>query len=730
MGAYLIRRLLLVIPTLWAIITINFFIVQIAPGGPVDQAIAAIEFGNAGVLPGAGGEGIRASHAQTGVGNISDSNYRGGRGLDPEVIAEITHRYGFDKPIHERYFKMLWDYIRFDFGDSLFRSASVLTLIKDSLPVSITLGLWSTLIIYLVSIPLGIRKAVYNGSRFDVWSSAFIIIGYAIPAFLFAILLIVFFAGGSYFDLFPLRGLVSANFDSLPWYQQTVRTVVNDVSLQIEAGETLALVGESGSGKSVTALSILRLLPSPPVEYLSGDIRFHGESLLHVSDQTLRGVRGNKIAMIFQEPMVSLNPLHTLEKQLYEVLSLHRGMRREAARGEILNCLDRVGIRQAAKRLTDYPHQLSGGERQRVMIAMALLTRPELLIADEPTTALDVSVQAQILQLLRELQGELNMGMLFITHNLSIVRKLAHRVAVMQNGRCVEQNYAATLFASPTHPYTQKLLNSEPSGDPVPLPEPASTLLDVEQLQVAFPIRKGILKRIVDHNVVVKNISFTLRAGETLGLVGESGSGKSTTGLALLRLINSQGSIIFDGQPLQNLNRRQLLPIRHRIQVVFQDPNSSLNPRLNVLQIIEEGLRVHQPTLSAAQREQQVIAVMHEVGLDPETRHRYPAEFSGGQRQRIAIARALILKPSLIILDEPTSSLDKTVQAQILTLLKSLQQKHQLAYLFISHDLHVVRALCHQVIVLRQGEVVEQGPCARVFATPQQEYTRQLLALS
>ena len=392
-------------------------------------------------------------------------------------------------------------------------------------------------------------------------------------------------------------------------HQQTVRTVVNDVSLQIEAGETLALVGESGSGKSVTALSILRLLPSPPVEYLSGDIRFHGESLLHASDQTLRGVRGNKIAMIFQEPMVSLNPLHTLEKQLYEVLSLHRGMRREVARGEILNCLDRVGIRQAAKRLTDYPHQLSGGERQRVMIAMALLTRPELLIADEPTTALDVSVQAQILQLLRELQGELNMGMLFITHNLSIVRKLAHRVAVMQNGRCVEQNYAATLFASPTHPYTQKLLNSEPSGDPVPLPEPASTLLDVEQLQVAFPIRKGILKRIVDHNVVVKNISFTLRAGETLGLVGESGSGKSTTGLALLRLINSQGSIIFDGQPLQNLNRRQLLPIRHRIQVVFQDPNSSLNPRLNVLQIIEiiatkasTGLFVYQPRFARCPR--------------------------------------------------------------------------------------------------------------------------------
>ncbi|POT59713.1 microcin C ABC transporter ATP-binding protein YejF [Citrobacter amalonaticus] len=512
--------------------------------------------------------------------------------------------------------------------------------------------------------------------------------------------------------------------------QDNVRTVVNDISLRVEAGETLALVGESGSGKSVTALSILRLLPAPPAVYLAGDIRFHGESLLHASEQTLRGVRGNKIAMIFQEPMVSLNPLHTLEKQLYEVLSLHRGMRREAARAEILNCLDRVGIRQATKRLGDYPHQLSGGERQRVMIAMALLTRPELLIADEPTTALDVSVQAQILQLLRELQNELNMGMLFITHNLSIVKKLADSVAVMQNGQCVEQNRAAPLLAAPAHPYTQKLLNSEPSGDPIPLPTERLPLLEVNQLRVAFPIRKGILKRIVDHNVVVKGISFSLQPGETLGLVGESGSGKSTTGLAVLRLIASQGSIVFDGQPLQNLTRRQLLPVRHRIQVVFQDPNSSLNPRLSVLQIIEEGLRVHQPALSAEQREAQVIAVMHEVGLDPDTRHRYPAEFSGGQRQRIAIARALILKPSLIVLDEPTSSLDRTVQAQILALLKSLQQKHRLAYIFISHDLHVVRSLCHQVIVLRQGEVVEQGQCARVFTAPQQEYTRQLLALS
>ena len=512
--------------------------------------------------------------------------------------------------------------------------------------------------------------------------------------------------------------------------QGRMTTVVEELSLTVNAGETLALVGESGSGKSVSALSILRLLPEPPASYPTGDIRFNGESLLHASEQTLRSVRGNRIAMIFQEPMVSLNPLHNLEKQLYEVLSLHRGMRKEAARGEILDCLDRVGIRNAAKRLADFPHQLSGGERQRVMIAMALLTRPELLIADEPTTALDVSVQAQILQLLGELRAELNMGMLFITHNLSIVRKLADRVAVMQHGRCVEHNRAATLFAAPAHPYTRKLLDSEPAGEPIALPPDAATLLEVKKLSVAFPIRKGILRRIVDNNQVVKEVSFTLRAGETLGLVGESGSGKSTTGLALLRLIASQGDIRFNGEPLQGRTRKQMLPLRHRIQVVFQDPNSSLNPRLTALQIIEEGLRVHHPALSASEREQQVIQVMHEVGLEPETRQRYPAEFSGGQRQRIAIARALILKPQLIVLDEPTSSLDRTVQAQILALLKALQEKHRLAYIFISHDLQVIRSLCHQVIVLRQGEVVEQGECRRIFAAPKQAYTRQLIALS
>jgi microcin C transport system ATP-binding protein len=511
--------------------------------------------------------------------------------------------------------------------------------------------------------------------------------------------------------------------------QESLHTVVSDLSLQVEAGETLALVGESGSGKSVSALSILRLLPSPPVVYPQGDIFFRGESLLHASEKTLRQVRGNKIAMIFQEPMVSLNPLHSVEKQLYEVLSLHRGMRREAARAEILTCLDRVGIRNARQRLGDFPHQLSGGERQRVMIAMALLTKPELLIADEPTTALDVTVQAQILALLHELRQELNMGLLFITHNLSIVRKLADNVAVMQNGKCVEQNSTDALFSAPSHPYTQRLINSEPAGDPVPLTPGTTPLLRVENLGVRFPIHKGILKRVVGHNDVVKAVSFDLHPGETLGLVGESGSGKSTTGLALLCLIASQGKIHFDGQPIDQWNRKQMLPVRHRIQVVFQDPNSSLNPRLNVQEIIEEGLLVHQPTLKPNAREEEVIRVMNEVGLDPETRRRFPGEFSGGQRQRIAIARALILKPALIILDEPTSSLDRTVQSQILTLLKTLQQTHRLAYIFISHDLQVVRALCHKVIVLKQGEVVEQGECQQVFNSPQQAYTRQLLAL-
>ncbi|AXU94398.1 microcin C ABC transporter ATP-binding protein YejF [Erwinia persicina] len=508
------------------------------------------------------------------------------------------------------------------------------------------------------------------------------------------------------------------------------RQVVDGLSLSVDAGETLALVGESGSGKSVTALSVMRLLPTPPVVYPQGDILFDGQSVLRADERTLRGLRGNRIAMIFQEPMVSLNPLHNIEKQLYEVLSLHRGMRREAARAEMLTCLDRVGIRQPASRLNDFPHQLSGGERQRVMIAMALLTQPELLIADEPTTALDVTVQAQILTLLKELKQELNMGLLFITHNLNIVQRLADNVTVMRQGQAVEHNSTRQLFSAPQHAYTQQLLNAEPEGQPDPADAHEEPLLRVENLAVAFPIKQGLMRRTVGYHHALKSLSFTLRPGESLGLVGESGSGKSTTGLALLRLLHSEGEIWFNQQPLHRWNRREMLPVRRQIQVVFQDPNSSLNPRLNVLQIIAEGLQVHHPELNAAEREARVITAMQEVGLDPDTRQRYPSEFSGGQRQRIAIARALILQPQLIILDEPTSSLDRSVQKQILALLKKLQQQHRLAYIFISHDLRVVRSLCHQVVVLRQGEVVEQGGCEAVFSAPQQSYTQQLLALA
>ncbi|MCC3735550.1 microcin C ABC transporter ATP-binding protein YejF [Rouxiella badensis] len=505
--------------------------------------------------------------------------------------------------------------------------------------------------------------------------------------------------------------------------------VVSNLSLSMNAGETLALVGESGSGKSVTALSILRLLHTQSVVYPQGDILFEGQSLLHATEAHLRETRGNRIAMIFQEPMVSLNPLHTIEKQLAEVITLHRGLRREAARAEIVQCLDRVGIAQAASRLGDFPHQLSGGERQRVMIAMAILTQPKLLIADEPTTALDVSVQAQILKLLHELKQELGMAMLFITHNLRIVRSIADNVAVMRAGECVEYSSKTALFAAPQHAYTRQLLQAEPKGSPLPVKPDSPLLLRVENLSVGFLVRRGLLRRTVSVKLALDKLSFSLRRGESLGLVGESGSGKSTTGLALLRLLHCEGKIEFDGQPLHRFNRRAMLPFRSRIQVVFQDPYSALNPRLNVMQIIAEGLMVHK-RLTEQQREEQVIAAMREVGLDPQTRHRYPTEFSGGQRQRIAIARALILQPELVILDEPTSSLDKSVQAQILELLHNLQQRYGLSYLFISHDLHVVRSLCHQVIVLQKGKVVEQGDCEKLFTRPEQAYTRELLALA
>lgn len=522
--------------------------------------------------------------------------------------------------------------------------------------------------------------------------------------------------------------LLAVNHLSVAFRQgKQLYQVVDDVSLRIEAGETLALVGESGSGKSVTALSIMRLLHASAVAYPQGEILLAGEDLLKASAQRLRGLRGNQMAMIFQEPMVSLNPLHSIEKQLYEVLSLHRGMRREPARAEILRCLDRVGIRQPASRLNAFPHQLSGGERQRVMIAMALLTQPRLLIADEPTTALDVTVQAQILGLLRELQQELNMGMLFITHNLKIVRQLADSVSVMRSGRVVEHNAGQRLLTQPQHAYTKQLLAADPEGRAVPLPADTPVILKVDNLRVSFPLRQGLFKRKTGGKIAVENLSFSLKRGESLGLVGESGSGKSTTGMALLRLIAAQGEVWFENQPLHQLSRKALLPLRRRIQVVFQDPNSALNPRMTVQQIVAEGLAVHYPHLSAAQQDERVKAVMTEVGLDAESRHRYPAAFSGGQRQRIAIARALILEPELLILDEPTSSLDRSVQKQILTLLRGLQQRRQLSYLFISHDLEVVRSLCHQLIVLRQGEVVEQGDCETLFATPAQAYTRELL---
>ena len=501
--------------------------------------------------------------------------------------------------------------------------------------------------------------------------------------------------------------------------------VVDAISFDINEQETVALVGESGSGKSVTALSILRLLSKERVIYPSGDIIFEDKSLLHASEKELRKIRGNEISMIFQEPMVSLNPLHTVEKQLYEVLSLHRGMRRNVARGEILQYLDRVGIKDPKSKLASYPHQLSGGERQRVMIAMAILTHPKLLIADEPTTALDVSVQGQIIELLKELKKELNMSMLFISHNLGIVKKLADKVAVMRDGQLVEFNNKQRIFLRPQQEYTQTLLNSQPSGEPVPLPDTPGILLNVNHLNVEVVTQKRLFsskkKKIVD------NIGFAVHQGETVGIVGESGSGKSTTALAILRLIKSKGDILFDSHPIQNLSGKKLLPFRSRIQVVFQDPFSSLNPRFNVEQIISEGLMTHKK-LTKAEREQAVIDIMLEVGLDPEMRFRYPNEFSGGQRQRIAIARALILQPELLILDEPTSSLDHTIQKQIINLLKSLQEKHHLSYLFISHDLALVYSICHQIVVMKDGKIVEQGSREKVFYTPESEYTKVLLS--
>ncbi|MCF5703550.1 ABC transporter ATP-binding protein [Pseudomonas syringae] len=502
--------------------------------------------------------------------------------------------------------------------------------------------------------------------------------------------------------------------------------VVHGIDLDIRPGECVALVGESGSGKSVTAHSILQLL-DPAITRIDGSIRYAGEELLGVHERYLRQLRGNRIAMIFQEPMSSLNPLHTIERQLGESLALHKRLAGAAARLRILELLELVGIQHPRERLKAYPHQLSGGQRQRVMIAMALACEPQLLIADEPTTALDVTVQRKILLLLKELQERLGMALLIISHDLNLVRNIAQRVAVMRGGLIVEQASCEQLFNAPQHPYSIELLNAEPGGEAL-CREPAEDLLEVRDLNVRFRLGGGWL-RAKSWLHAVNGIDLNLQRGKTLGIVGESGSGKSTLGQAILRLLDAQGSIRFQGEALEQLSGKQLRPLRKRLQVVFQDPFGSLSPRLCVEQIIAEGLQVHSD-LNAAERERAVIDVLREVGLDPATRHRYPHEFSGGQRQRIAIARALVLKPDLILLDEPTSALDRTVQKQIVALLRRLQAEYGLTYLFISHDLAVVRALAHDLIVMKDGEVVERGETNTLFHAAQHPYTRELLAAS
>ncbi len=502
---------------------------------------------------------------------------------------------------------------------------------------------------------------------------------------------------------------------------------VKHASFEIGKGETVALVGESGSGKSVTALSVLQLLPYPMARHPNGSIRFEGKELVGAPEGEMRHVRGNDIAMIFQEPMTSLNPLHNVEKQVSEVLYVHKGMNPAQARARVLELLDLVGIRNAEQRLTAYPHELSGGQRQRVMIAMALANEPDLLIADEPTTALDVTIQAQILKLLKELQQRLGMAMLFITHDLGIVRRMADRVCVMTDGEIVEQGDTATIFDDPQHAYTKHLLAAEPKGRKKPGAKDAAVVISGEDVKVWFPIKKGVLRRTVDHVRAVDGVSLTVREGHTVGVVGESGSGKTTLGMALLRLERSTGAIGFDGRDIQDLQSRDMRPLRREMQVVFQDPYGSLSPRMSIAEIVAEGLAVH-GIGDRAERDALVVEALDEVGVDPDWRHRYPHEFSGGQRQRIAIARALVLKPRFIVLDEPTSALDMSVQAQIVDLLRDLQEAHRLAYLFISHDLKVVRALADEVIVLRNGKVVEQGPADAIFDNPQDPYTQALMA--
>lgn len=506
----------------------------------------------------------------------------------------------------------------------------------------------------------------------------------------------------------------------------TSNPVVNRVSLQLNSGEILALVGESGSGKSVTAMSILKLLDSPPLVYRGGEIRWQGENLLKASETRLRQIRGHEISVIFQEPLTALNPLHPIHRQISEVIERHQGLDRKACVDLALEWLKKVGIRDPETRLNDYPHQLSGGERQRVMIAMALVNRPKLLIADEPTTALDVTIQAQILQLIKSLQREMGMAVLFITHDLHVVRQLADCVAVLEKGVLVEQGPTREVFASPQHPYTKKLLDAEPHGAPPAFDGTRPPLLTTEGLRCWFPIRRGLFQRTVGHVKAVDGIDLAIRPGESLGIVGESGSGKSTLGRSLLRLIASEGAIRFDGQRLDQLDQKALKPLRREMQVIFQDPFGALSPRMTVRELIGEGLEIHRIG-TPAEREQRIREAMREVELNPDWINRYPNEFSGGQRQRICIARALVLKPRLLILDEPTSSLDRTIQQQVIELLQRLQQEHGLSYLFISHDLRVVRALCHRILVMKAGRVVEMGDCETVYNAPREPYTRELL---
>ena len=503
---------------------------------------------------------------------------------------------------------------------------------------------------------------------------------------------------------------------------------VRGLSFEVKEGETVALVGESGSGKSVTALSILQLLPYPRARHPAGSVRFRGTELIGAPARVLSGIRGDRIAMIFQEPMTSLNPLHTLAKQIGETLRLHKGMTGAQARSRTLELLGLVGLPEPEKRLDAYPHQLSGGQRQRVMIAMALANEPDLLIADEPTTALDVTIQAQILVLLKDLQRRFGMALLLITHDLAIVRKMADRICVMTEGEIVEQARTEDIFQRPQHPYTRKLLAAQPSPQPGRSSQDAPELARADDLRVWFPIRAGVLRRTVGHVKAVDGVSVRIQAGRTVGVVGESGSGKTTLGLALLRLQQSEGGVYFDGRALQGLSWKALRPLRREMQVVFQDPYGSLSPRMSIAQIVEEGLKVHGLGGTPAERRQLIDEALAEVGLDPAMAERYPHEFSGGQRQRIAIARAMVLKPRLVVLDEPTSALDMSVQAQIVDLLRDLQARHNLAYLFISHDLKVVRAMADELIVMRDGKVVEQGPTARIFDHPQHSYTKALLA--